>query len=93
MAKTIKITIEEEKPKKTPAKKKKPTGRPLKCAYCNGTGKDPVIFGMCRVCDGTGRVRPDIGKKKCVYCNNTGIDPILSGVPCTKCHGWGYIKK
>ncbi len=92
MAKTIKITIEEEKTKKTPAKKKKPTSKQLKCAYCKGKGRDPFIYGaVCKVCDGKVRVPPD-RTNKCPYCDNTGIDPTIYGARCKVCDGWGYIK-
>jgi len=89
---TVKIKEKEAKKPQGPKKTKKPTGRPLKCAYCGGTGRDPVIPGThCTVCGGTGRVPPD-RKKKCVYCKNTGRDPVIPGTHCTKCGGWGYIK-
>ena len=91
MAKTIKITIEDEKPKKGQGKKKRPPGRPLKCAFCGGKGIDPQLFGLpCRACGGDGRVPPE-RKKKCPRCNNKGRDPITFG-PCIGCHGLGYIK-
>ena len=85
---TITIGKKEDIKKGQGKKTKKPTGRPLKCAYCKGTGRGD--FGiLCPVCEGTGRVPPGL-KKKCRYCKGTGRGDF--GIPCPKCHGWGYIK-
>jgi len=97
MVEKITVTIEKEKPAKSQGEKttKKPTGRPLDCAYCEGTGRVPPFGARCPVCNGMGRVPPEIGKKKCRYCNNTGrAGPIgpQGHNKCPVCHGWGYIK-
>ena len=96
MAKTIKVTIEEEEPKKSQGKKGTKTRpkEPLLCGYCGGKGKivEWMIDKICPICKGMGR-RPFKGIK-CAACEGKGkstewmVDKI-----CPACKGWGYIKQ
>ncbi|NQU88817.1 MAG: hypothetical protein HQ541_23990, partial [Mariniphaga sp.] len=65
----------------------------FKCAYCNGTGKDPydLLSSMsgCQVCNGRGQVEVEEPLKECVFCAGSGQNPLGARVPCTVCHGKG----
>ncbi len=66
----------------------------IKCAFCNGTGKDP--FGLlsplatCQVCLGRGKVSVNPPTAKCAFCNGTGISPDKR-ITCTVCGGKGVV--
>lgn len=66
----------------------------VKCAYCQGRGKDP--FGVpsrlssCGVCRGSGVVEVEAPYHACAFCSGTGIRP-HSRLNCTACKGVGVI--
>ncbi len=66
----------------------------VKCAFCNGTGKDP--FGLlstlatCQVCGGTGRVTVSEPFVRCPFCKGTGVHP-SHRYTCILCHGKGVV--
>jgi DnaJ-class molecular chaperone len=66
----------------------------VKCAYCQGRGKDP--FGVpsklssCGVCGGSGVVEVEAPYHACAFCSATGIRP-HSRLNCTACKGRGVI--
>lgn len=66
----------------------------VKCAFCNGTGKDP--FGLlsplstCQVCSGRGKVSVTPPTIKCAFCNGTGIY-LDKRITCTVCGGKGVV--
>lgn len=66
----------------------------VKCAFCDGTGKDP--FGVmshlstCPVCGGKGTVRVREPYVPCRACNGTGIQP-FTRLTCLACGGKGVI--
>lgn len=76
------------------AVKKMVTKNMIKCAFCNGFGKDP--FGIpsplsnCQVCGGTGMVTVSPPTSECVFCNGTGVYP-RTRLDCTVCMGKGVI--
>ena len=89
---TIKIGKKGDTKKGQGKKTKKPTGRPLRCAYCKGTGRAGVgNVERCPVCKGEGRVPHEL-KKKCGYCGGTGRAGVGNVERCSICHGWGYIE-
>ncbi|MEI8004955.1 MAG: hypothetical protein WCI48_02020 [Bacteroidota bacterium] len=65
----------------------------IKCAYCNGTGKDPFDLlspiSHCLVCNSTGVVEVAEPMKKCIFCSGTGRNPLGARVPCIVCGGRG----
>jgi len=73
-----------------------------KCAYCNGTGKDPSpsnILGQdCRKCKGKGRIILSGNEKDYIkddICGGTGRDQrsFDPWEPCHICDGTGKVKK
>jgi DnaJ-class molecular chaperone len=74
---------------------KKEMTKKIKCAFCNGTGKDPFELlspiSDCLVCSGTGNVEVMEPIKKCIFCAGTGQNPLGSRVACIVCGGKGSI--
>ena len=70
-------------------------GTKIKCAYCNGTGKDYFELlaksSFCLVCKGTGMVEVEEPERKCVFCSGTGKNPLGARIPCIVCEGKGKI--
>ncbi len=66
----------------------------IKCAYCNGIGKDPFelhsSISNCHACNGTGQIEVDEPIHKCIYCNGSGINPIGAKISCMVCNGKGF---
>ncbi len=66
----------------------------VRCAYCQGRGKDP--FGVpsrlssCGVCGGSGVVEVEAPFRACLFCSGTGVRP-HSRLNCTACKGRGVI--
>ncbi len=66
----------------------------VKCAFCEGTGKDP--FGImshlsnCCVCGGKGKVRVIEPYVPCRACDQTGVQP-FTRLTCLACYGTGVI--
>jgi DnaJ-class molecular chaperone len=66
----------------------------VRCAYCQGRGKDP--FGVpsrlssCGVCGGSGVVEVEAPYRACLFCSGTGVRP-HSRLNCTACKGRGVI--
>lgn len=68
----------------------------VKCAFCDGKGKDP--FGLlstlsdCQVCLGAGKVKVRKPVTKCAFCEGTGIQPYTtSRLHCSACGGKGSV--
>ena len=65
----------------------------IKCAFCNGIGKDPFELlsemSSCQVCRGKGKVEVKEPAVTCVFCSGTGVNPLGARVPCIVCHGKG----
>ena len=68
----------------------------IKCAFCNGTGRDP--FGVlshlsaCQVCKGKGEVRIRGPVVKCAFCGGSGVQPHTTDrLHCTACKGKGWV--
>ena len=66
----------------------------VRCAYCQGQGKDPFRLlsklANCGVCRGTGVVEVEAPYHPCAFCSMTGIHP-HSRLTCTACKGKGVI--
>ena len=69
----------------------------VKCAFCDGTGKDP--FGCmshlsnCQVCKGKGTVWMFEPYKECAFCEGTGIQPHSPHrIHCGACGGKGAVE-
>ena len=62
----------------------------IKCAFCNGTGKDPhdimSSLSKCCVCNGKGTVRVNADHIPCAHCRGTGS---IGTLTCTVCGGKG----
>ena len=70
----------------------------VKCAFCNGTGKDPFQLlsklSNCQVCSGKGKVKIAGPTVKCNFCNGTGVQPYTTNrVHCLACGGIGVVTK
>jgi len=85
--------------KKKVAKKKsakKPAGgtTTIKCAFCDGTGKDPwkamSSLSNCPVCEGRGTVSMPGPLVACAYCHGTGRQP-HTRLTCQVCKGAGHV--
>lgn len=68
--------------------------RDIKCAYCNGSGRDRwgllSELSACSACGGRGRQRIRVPYRRCAHCNGTGVHPHLR-VTCTTCSGLGSV--
>ncbi|MCG2675923.1 hypothetical protein L6386_00985 [bacterium] len=70
----------------------------VKCAFCDGTGKDPwgVLSkpSICQVCGGKGEVRVEGPRVKCNFCGGSGVEPYTtSRLHCLACGGKGVVTK
>ncbi len=70
----------------------------VKCAFCNGTGKDPFELlsklSVCQVCFGKGKIKIEGAAVKCNFCGGTGISPYTtSRLHCLACGGKGVVTK
>jgi len=70
----------------------------VKCAFCNGKGKDPFQLlsklSHCQVCWGKGKVKISGPTKKCNFCNGTGVQSYTtSRLHCSACGGIGVVTK
>ena len=64
----------------------------VKCAFCKGSGIDPVTFRSCRVCGGKGKVTITAHSiKVCDRCRGHGMEPLSFTQPCRKCKGKGKV--
>jgi len=67
----------------------------IKCAFCDGSGKDPFDLlselSTCQVCGGTGKVEVVEPAIKCVFCKGSGVYPCNGRVTCTVCNGKGMV--
>ena len=68
----------------------------VKCAFCQGTGRDrfPVLSPLsnCPVCNGRGVVRVREPYEKCARCEGTGLYT-GSRLYCWTCRGKGVVPK
>ena len=66
----------------------------IKCAFCDGTGKDPFgllsVLSTCQVCRGSGQVWVTEPFIKCAFCKGSGVQPSRR-VTCTVCGGKGVV--
>ena len=67
----------------------------VRCAFCNGEGKDPFhllsYLATCQVCSGRGTVNVQEPMIKCVYCNGSGRNPNDGRITCPVCFGKGAV--
>jgi len=68
----------------------------VKCAFCNGTGRDPFELlsklSTCQVCSGKGEVEIKGPVTKCKFCRGTGIQPYGGNrLCCIACGGKGVV--
>ena len=82
---------------KTIAKKKAVPSRPMtevKCAYCQGTGKDRwglmSVLADCQVCKGKGTVQIEEPYEQCPVCKGTGVER-NKRLTCMACKGKGVL--
>jgi DnaJ-class molecular chaperone len=65
-----------------------------RCAFCNGTGKDPFDLmsplSTCQACSGEGRRVLTAPVRRCAYCKGTGVHP-HSRMVCMTCRGAGQV--
>ena len=70
----------------------------VKCAYCQGTGKDPwglmSVLSKCQVCKGKGTVQIEAPYEQCPVCKGKGVER-NKRLTCMACKGKGvlHIKK
>lgn len=68
----------------------------LKCAFCQGKGKDPFELlsklARCQVCGGRGKVVVLAPFRKCSDCKGTGVYP-HSRLTCLVCGGKGVVSE
>jgi DnaJ-class molecular chaperone len=66
----------------------------VKCAFCDGTGKDPFdlmsSLSQCCVCIGHGKLDVKTPTVDCVYCHGTGRSR-HTRLACSGCQGAGVI--
>lgn len=64
----------------------------IKCAFCQGKGRDPFgimsPLSVCSVCGGTGTVSVKTPRVRCAFCRGIGVYP-RSRLTCTACGGAG----
>lgn len=82
---------------KTATKKKAAASRSMaevKCAYCQGTGKDPwglmSVLSDCQVCKGKGTVQIEAPYEQCPVCTGKGVER-NKRLTCTACKGKGVL--
>jgi len=68
----------------------------IKCAFCQGTGKDPFQLlsklSNCQVCLGGGKIRIEGPTTRCKFCGGTGVQPYTgSRFHCLACGGKGVV--
>lgn len=72
-----------------------PKTRTIKCAYCEGTGKDPwgipSPLSNCQVCKGRGVVNIREPVIKCPYCDGSGAGLHGQRMTCLVCGGKGMV--
>lgn len=65
----------------------------IKCAFCDGKGKDPYnllsYLGTCQVCSGRGVVNVREPTIECVYCHGSGKHLNDGRLTCPVCFGKG----
>jgi DnaJ-class molecular chaperone len=66
----------------------------VRCAFCNGEGKDPFELlskeAVCEVCGGRGEVAVAEPVHRCAFCEGSGVFP-GSRLTCTSCMGRGVV--
>lgn len=66
----------------------------VRCAFCNGEGKDPFDllseYARCEVCGGSGQVTVAEPIHRCAFCRGSGVFP-GSRLTCTCCMGRGVV--
>jgi len=68
--------------------------RTIKCAYCNGSGRDRwnlmSSLSTCSACGGRGYQYITVPYQRCPHCGGTGSHPHLR-MTCTTCGGAGSV--
>lgn len=68
----------------------------IKCAFCQGRGKDPFELlselARCQVCNGKGIITVALPYDPCSACNGSGVKS-HSRLVCTVCNGKGVISR
>ncbi len=66
----------------------------VKCAYCQGTGRDPwglmSVLSKCQVCKGKGTVQIEAPYEQCPVCNGKGVER-NKRLSCMACKGKGVL--
>ena len=70
--------------------------RTIKCAFCQGKGKDPFELlselAKCQVCNGKGKITVVVPYDTCPACHGSGVKS-HSRLVCTVCNGKGVISQ
>jgi DnaJ-class molecular chaperone len=68
--------------------------RKVKCAACNGSGRDrwnlTAPLSTCSACGGRGYQQIEAPYRRCEQCSGAGVHPHMR-VTCTACGGVGWI--
>lgn len=82
--------------KRKPSRRRMPRGDMLtiKCAFCEGTGRDPYEvlsrLSNCQVCNGRTKVEVMKPAYPCAYCQGTGRQR-HTRLTCSACKGTGQV--
>ncbi len=94
MGKRAVRTMPKSRTATAPAEMKRGEADTVKCAYCDGTGKDPwgipSPLSNCQVCKGKGVIEIEAPYKECPVCKGEG-NQRNKRVTCLGCGGKGVV--
>ncbi|ODS33510.1 MAG: Chaperone protein DnaJ [Candidatus Scalindua rubra] len=94
MVKKVVRTLPKSRGNPVTVKVEKGEVKTLKCAYCNGTGKDPwgipSPLSNCQVCKGKGTIQIEKPDETCPVCRGSG-NQRNKRLTCLACGGKGVI--
>ena len=81
---------------RTRSRKELPPSIKATCAFCKGTGRDPLgvlsHLSTCQVCGGSGEVRVRPPAVSCKFCEGSGVEPYSSSrLICSACKGRAMV--